>query len=145
MQETESDCHGWEFSENRSLYLYRAEQDVNSSGRNLVGELILKKNHGLVGRSIAEEGVGWRSRERWSTAYCTSGSFVSHFWRRRGFHCAPRSTEVHGGKVGYPELGDGVTMTYMALAFILYRPNERRIICIHPAVPTHVMYIHRVK
>jgi len=47
-------------------------------------------------------------------------------------------------RVGDPGLlGDGVTMTYVELAFILYRPNRRRIICIHiqllfqPARHTH--------
>jgi len=56
MQETESDCQGWEFSENPSLYLYRAEQDVNSSGRNLVGELILKKITGLLVAALLKRG-----------------------------------------------------------------------------------------
>jgi len=47
------------------------EQEVNTVSRNLVGELILKI-YGLVGCSIAEERVGWRSRERWSTGYLAS-------------------------------------------------------------------------
>jgi len=34
------------------------EQEANSEGRNLVGELIFLKIHGFVGRGVAEERVG---------------------------------------------------------------------------------------
>jgi len=39
----------------------RAEQDVNSVGKNLM----IQEIRGLVGGSVAEDRVGWRSRQRW--------------------------------------------------------------------------------
>jgi len=40
------------------------EQETNSVGKNLVGELIFKKTHGLVGHGVAEERAGWHNRQR---------------------------------------------------------------------------------